>query len=149
MYLKTGATDEEIEQVGKDILQIDGVRDAKYISNTEGLESRRETLGDKMIEGYTTDNILPASYEVTLTDLELSSDVQESLKQIPNVDDIRSSNIIIEQINKISQRNKNCYMGNFSIINNNFYCNNIKYNKINSTCKKKRNINNEICWSYK
>ena len=68
VYLKTGATDEEIEQVGKDILQIDGVRDAKYISNTEGLESMRETLGDKMIEGYTTDNILPASYEVTLTD---------------------------------------------------------------------------------
>ena len=95
VYLKTEATDEEIEQVGKDILQIDGVRDAKYISNTEGLESMRETLGDKMIEGYTTDNILPASYEVTLTDLELSSDVQESLKQIPNVDDIRSSNIII------------------------------------------------------
>ena len=61
VYLKTEATDEEIEQVGKDILQIDGVRDAKYISNTEGLESMRETLGDKMIEGYTTDNILPAS----------------------------------------------------------------------------------------
>ena len=103
VYLKTGATDEEIEQVGKDILQIDGVRDAKYISNTEGLESMRETLGDKMIEGYTTDNILPASYEVTLTDLELSSDVQESLKQIPNVDDIRSSNIIIEQIIRLAK----------------------------------------------
>ena len=103
VYLKTEATDEEIEQVGKDILQIDGVRDAKYISNTEGLESMRETLGDKMIEGYTTDNILPASYEVTLTDLELSSDVQESLKQIPNVDDIRSSNIIIEQIIRLAK----------------------------------------------
>ena len=103
VYLKTGATDEEIEQVGKDILQIDGVRDAKYISNTEGLESMRETLGDKMIEGYTTENILPASYEVTLTDLELSSDIQDSLKQIPNVDDIRSSNIIIEQIIRLAK----------------------------------------------
>ena len=103
VYLKTGATDEEIEQVGKDILQIDGVRDAKYISNTEGLESMRDTLGDKMIEGYTTENILPASYEVTLTDLELSSDVQDSLKQIPNVDDIRSSNIIIEQIIRLAK----------------------------------------------
>lgn len=103
VYLKTGATDEEIEQVGKDILQIDGVRDAKYISNTEGLESMRDTLGDKMIEGYTTENILPASYEVTLTDLELSSDVQDSLKQIPNIDDIRSSNIIIEQIIRLAK----------------------------------------------
>ena len=103
VYLKTGATEEEIEQVGKDILQIDGVRDAKYISNTEGLESMRETLGDKMVEGYATDNILPASYEVTLTDLELSSDVQDSLKQIPNVDDIRSSNIVIEQIIRLAK----------------------------------------------
>ena len=97
------ATDEEIEQVGKDILQIDGVRDAKYISNTEGLESMRDTLGDKMVEGYTEENILPASYEVTLTDLELSSDVQDSLKQIPNIDDIRSSNIIIEQIIRLAK----------------------------------------------
>ena len=63
----------------------------------------RDTLGDKMVEGYTEENILPASYEVTLTDLELSSDVQDSLKQIPNVDDIRSSNIIIEQIIRLAK----------------------------------------------
>ena len=56
-----------------------------------------------MVEGYTEENILPASYEVTLTDLELSSDVQDSLKQIPNVDDIRSSNIIIEQIIRLAK----------------------------------------------
>ena len=100
VFVINTATDEEIEQVGKDILEIDGVRDAKYISKEEGLETMREKFGDELMAGYIERNIFPASYEVTLTDLELNNSVQESLRQIPNVDDIRSSNPTIEQIIK-------------------------------------------------
>ena len=103
VFVVNTATEEEIEQVGKDILEIDGVRDVKYISKEEGLETMREKLGDEMIEGYTERNILPASYEVTLTDLELNESVQESLLQIPNVEDLRSSNPTIEQIIRLAK----------------------------------------------
>ena len=103
VFVINTATDEEIEQVGKDILEIDGVRDAKYISKEEGLETMREKFGDELMAGYIERNIFPASYEVTLTDLELNNSVQESLRQIPNVDDIRSSNPTIEQIIKIEK----------------------------------------------
>ena len=103
VFVLNTATDEEIEQVGKDILEIDGVRDAKYISKEEGLETMREKFGDELMAGYIERNIFPASYEVTLTDLELNNSVQESLRQIPNVDDIRSSNPTIEQIIRLAK----------------------------------------------
>lgn len=104
VYIDKDATDEDIEKVGKDLLEIDGVRDAKYISKEEGLESMRETLGDEMVDGYLDKtDILPASYEVTLTDLELNEEVQESIKQIPFVEDIRSSNPTIEQIIRLAK----------------------------------------------
>ena len=103
VFVINTATDEEIEQVGKDILEIDGVRDAKYISKEEGLETMREKFGDELMAGYIERNIFPASYEVTLTDLELNNSVQESLRQIPNVEDLRSSNPTIEQIIRLAK----------------------------------------------
>ena len=63
VFVLNTATDEEIEQVGKDILEIDGVRDAKYISKEEGLETMREKFGDELMAGYIERNIFPASYE--------------------------------------------------------------------------------------
>ena len=96
-------TDSEIEELGKELLEIEGVRDARYISKEEGLESMRETLGDEIIAGYTENNILPASYEVKLTDLELNEEVQKDILQIPNVEDIESSNPVIEQIIRLAK----------------------------------------------
>lgn len=103
VFIKNDATDSEIEEVGKQILEIEGVRNARYISKEEGLDSMRETLGDELIAGYTERNILPASYEVTLTDLELNKEVQEEILKIPNVTDIKSSNPVIEQIIRLAK----------------------------------------------
>ncbi len=103
VFLINSATDSEIEEVGKELLEIEGVRDVRYISKEEGLESMRETLGDEIIAGYTENNILPASYEVKLTDLELNEEVQKDILQIPNVEDIESSNPVIEQIIRLAK----------------------------------------------
>ncbi len=103
VFIKNDATDSEIEEVGKQILEIEGVRNARYISKEEGLDSMRETLGDELIAGYTERNILPASYEVSLTDLELNKEVQEEILKITNVTDIKSSNPVIEQIIRLAK----------------------------------------------
>ncbi len=103
VYLVNTATDEEIERVGEEILQIDGVRDAKYISKEEALEKMRDRLGDSMVEGYIERNIFPASYEVTLTNLELNEEVQQNILKIENVDEIRSSNLVIDQIIRLAK----------------------------------------------
>lgn len=103
VYLVNTATDEEIERVGEEILQIEGVRDAKYISKEEALEKMRDRLGDSMVEGYIERNIFPASYEVTLTNLELNEEVQQNILKIENVDEIRSSNLVIDQIIRLAK----------------------------------------------
>ena len=104
VFVKTDATESEVEEVGREILGVEGVRNAEYISKEEGLESMRETLGDDIVAGYTDRvDILPAAYEVTLTDLELNEQVQEDILQIPNVDSIESSNKVISQVIRLAK----------------------------------------------
>lgn len=103
VFIENTATDEQIEEVGNQILDIEGVRNAEYISKEEALESMEEWLGSELIEGYRERNIFSASYDVTLTDLELNQEVQENIKQIEFVEDIRSSNESIALIIKIAK----------------------------------------------
>ena len=75
VFLKTDATDEEIQKVGEEIRKIDGVSTAEYKDKADGYGSE----------------YFPTSYVVTLTDLNLSKDVQNKILEIANVDKITSS----------------------------------------------------------
>ena len=92
VFLKTDATDEEVQKVGEEIRKIDGVSTAEYKDKAYALNTMKEKLGDKseLIDGYGAD-YFPSSYVVTLTDLNLSKDVQEKILKIENVDKITSS----------------------------------------------------------
>ena len=92
VFLKTDATDEEAQKVGEEIRAIDGVSTAEFKDKTYALNTMKEKLGDKseLIDGYGAD-YFPTSYVVTLTDLNLSKDVQEKILKIENVDKITSS----------------------------------------------------------
>ena len=92
VFLKTDATDEELQKVGEEIRKIDGVSTAEYKDKAYALNTMKEKLGDKseLIEGYGPD-YFPTSYVVTLTDLNLSKDVQNKILEIENVDKITSS----------------------------------------------------------
>ena len=92
VFLKRDATDEEIQKVGEEIRKIDGVSTAEYKDKAYALNTMKEKLGDKseLIEGYGPD-YFPTSYVVTLTDLNLSKDVQNKILEIANVDKITSS----------------------------------------------------------
>lgn len=103
VFIENTATDEEIEEVGNKILSIDGVRNAEYVSKEKALESMEDLLGSELIEGYKERNIFPASYDVTLTDLELNQEVQESIIQIDKVEHIESSNDSITLVINIAK----------------------------------------------
>ena len=103
VFVENTATEEEIEAVGNEILNIEGVRNAEYISKEAALETMEEWLGPDLIEGYKDRNIFSASYKVTLTNLELNTKVQESIRQIDKVEDIESSNESITLVIKIAK----------------------------------------------
>ena len=98
VIIDNDATESEIEEVGSEILAIDGVNSAEFVSKDEALEYMKDMLGDELIEGYSERNIFSVAYNVTLTDLKLNDEVQDNINQIPHVKKIVSSNQTISQI---------------------------------------------------
>ena len=98
VIIDNDATESEIEEVGSEILAIDGVKSAEFVSKDEALEYMKDMLGDELIEGYSERNIFSVAYNVTLTDLKLNDEVQDNINQIPHVKKIVSSNQTISQI---------------------------------------------------
>ena len=101
--LKTDATDKEIEEVGNEILSIEGVRNAEYVSKEEAIKYMEDLLGSEAVAEYKERNIFPVAYNVTLTDLNLNDDVQAAINEIPQVDNIVSSNQVIAQIVRLAK----------------------------------------------
>lgn len=102
VFVDINATETQIENVGNEILSIEGVRNVEYVSPEEGYEIMKERLGEEILEGYTS-SVFQASYLVTLTDLELNEEVQDAIMQIDNVESIESSNQTIAQIIRLAR----------------------------------------------
>ena len=98
VVIKNEATEDDIKKVEEQILDIDGVKNAEFVSKEDALDYMGEMVGEELIEGYRDRNIFSVAYDVTLTDLELNNQVQESILQIENVKKIISSNQVIAQI---------------------------------------------------
>ena len=101
--LKINATESEIEEVGNEILAIEGVRNAEFVSKDDAIKYMEDLLGSDAVAEYKERNIFPVAYNVTLTDLSLNDEVKNEIKQIPQVDDIVSSNQLISQILRLAK----------------------------------------------
>ena len=114
-YIVNDATEEEIKVLEEQINALEGVNTTEFISKEEALQSMKNRLGEKsyLLDGYDENNIFPASYIVTLTDLTLSSKVQSSIKELDNVKKITSSDETISTLVKIANGIK---IGSYVII---------------------------------
>lgn len=92
------ATETEIEEIGNDILSIEGVKSAEFVSKEDALNYMRDLVGEDLIEGYEERNIFSVAYKVTLKNLEMNEDVQNDIRQLDHIKDIVSSNQTIAQI---------------------------------------------------
>ena len=92
VFIKNDATDEQVQEVGEKIRAVQGVSTTVFKSKEDALDQMKEKFGDKqdLLAGYEENNIFPASYVVTLTDLNLSQQVQEEILKIENVKKITS-----------------------------------------------------------
>ena len=89
VFIKDETTDDQIEELREKILSIDGVNSATFKSKEDALTQMKEVLKDKqhVIDGA----IFPASFVIKLTDLKLSSSVQEKIREFDHIKDILSS----------------------------------------------------------
>ena len=92
VFLKTDATEEEIQEVGDRIRDLDGVSTVDFKDKEYAYNFMKEKFGESadLLEGYGYD-FYSTSYIVTLTDLKLSKDVQNEPLQFANVKKITSS----------------------------------------------------------
>ncbi len=88
------ATDEQIQKLGEDIQKVNGVNTIEYKSKEAALDQMKQKFSEneELLEGYEGENnIFTDSYVVTLTDLNLSGQVQEEISKLDNVKKITSS----------------------------------------------------------
>lgn len=92
VYINNDATEEEVKKIGEQIKNLSAVNTVTYVSKEDALNQMKEKFKEKeyLLDGYKENNIFPESYVVTLTDLTLSSEVQNEISQMENIKKITS-----------------------------------------------------------
>ncbi len=100
VFINNDATEQEVQQLGEQLKKINGVNTVEYMSKEDALNQMKERFEEKeyLLEGYEENNIFPASYIVTLTDLTLSSQVQGEISGLPNIKRITSGDETINTL---------------------------------------------------
>jgi len=108
VFMNKEATDEQMNKLETDIWAIgtDKISTVTFVSKQEALESMKESFGSEsswIFAGYEGENnIFPASYIVTLTNLSYTKDVEAAILKMDNVNKITSSNETIDTLIKIA-----------------------------------------------
>ena len=114
-YIVNDATDEETKEIGQKIQELDGVNTIEFISKEQALGQMKEKLGEKsyLLDGYEQNNVFPASYIITVTDLTKIDNVINEVKQMEQIKKVTSSNETISTLVKIA---KGVKLGSYVII---------------------------------
>lgn len=86
-YVDEDINEGQIQQIKKQIEGISSVKEVKYVSKEEALKSFSEESDDVSIfEDFKEDNPLPASFEITVYDIEQQEAVVAALKQLKGIE---------------------------------------------------------------
>lgn len=115
VFLLDGVDDAGIKELEGKIKDIDDVKDVKFISKDEGLESMFEQWENKsyLLEEYKEDNPLPNAFKVNVKDIEKINDVAANIKLIPGVEDVR---FLSEEVVHLLKISKYMQIGGFGLI---------------------------------
>lgn len=115
VFLLDGVDDAGIKELEGKIKDIDDVKDVKFISKDEGLESMFEQWENKsyLLEEYKEDNPLPNAFKVNVEDIEKINDVAANIKLIPGVEDVR---FLSEEVVHLLKISKYMQIGGFGLI---------------------------------
>ena len=105
VIIKDGATDTDISNLQVKLKEIDGVNTVTFYSKEDALATIKNSFGDhqELLSAYTEDNPFPASFFVTLTDLNKNKEVQDKIMKLDNVEEISTRNDTISNLSKIAQ----------------------------------------------
>lgn len=102
VYLKDEISKVEAVYIGRDILKLKNVTEAKYFPKDEALADFKSTLGEEVFDNMKNDNPLPDAYKVTMKDL---SKYDKTVKQILKIDGVEKISSQKELARKLSSIN--------------------------------------------
>lgn len=104
VFIEEEATSTEIETLGEQIKQINGVDSSRvqFLSKEEGFEKYIEKYGDKayLLEPY--EDVVPNSYIINFTDLKLAEEVEATILTLDNVKKVTSANETVQKLVSIT-----------------------------------------------
>lgn len=92
VFMDMDITEEEVDKIGKDISNIDGVNSVQFVSEEDAINIMKDYFenNEKLLEG--AENIFPLSYIVNFSDLSKSEQVQEEIMKMDGIDNIQNRN---------------------------------------------------------
>ena len=103
VYMRTDATEEEIDTLEQQLDDIQEISSIEYVGKEDALQDLRDRFGeDSDLIGEYYMEVLPVSFVITLNNLEDLSRVQEQVRALELVDDVRSSDNTINVLVNIA-----------------------------------------------
>ena len=104
--LEDGLSEDETSNIAKKLKDIDGVAEIEYESKEQALENAKKEFFDDsnsyLTSGWEEINYFPASFTVTLSDLENSNKISEQISKITGVKKVVFDEDIFKTITKIA-----------------------------------------------
>ncbi len=97
-FIDDSATQEQIEELGEKIRGLNGVSTVEFLTKEDAFNIMGERFGEHKDLLVGREEIFPASYIVTLTDLTLSSEVQDQILTFDYVTEINSADRTVETL---------------------------------------------------
>ena len=98
-------SEERAKEIGEELKRIQGVNTIQFLSKEDALAQMKDRLKDKssLLNGYDKKNPFPASYFITLKDLNQSNNVQNEINQMEDIKEISSKDKTISAIINIGK----------------------------------------------
>lgn len=108
VFFDEEATKDEIDNIGEELKEHDGVKDVKYVSADEAWDSFKEDYfaeSSELAEGFKNDNPLAGSdnYEVYMNDVASQKDVVEFAKSLDGVRRVKKSDTVANTLNSVNK----------------------------------------------
>jgi len=104
VYLTDGLGQQDINQIGQEIRDIDGVKAIAFESRDQALKNMKESWKEHadLLDGLES-NPLPDSYIVVVKDLKYSQQVVDELKKIKGIEEVKYYQDIIQKLMSITR----------------------------------------------
>ncbi len=103
LFLRTDASEPQVEAIQAKIASMPEIKEYRYVSREEALQEFREMFKDKreLVENVDP-SILPPSFRLKLKDPEQVDVVADQLSGLPGVDEVQTANETIKRLSRIT-----------------------------------------------